>query len=283
MTPPVIVALDPLRPDHAHDALVLAGSLATALEAPLHAVHVFAPGQGDITQQRRAHERSMIELVDRAGLAAEATAYPGLSAARVLHHLCDLEHASCIVIGSGQDGRPGRSSLGAVAEALLHGSMVPVVVVPAGYGSPARGLAHIGVGYGGTPESDAALAFARSLTESVGGRLSVVVAEEPSSGPAAAVAARRLQRAMEPGPYDAVEITTGGDPATALIRASAAMDLLIVGSRSYGPLRAVLLGAVSRRLLGGARCPVMVVPRIADAAHEVALVGGMDASLDAPV
>lgn len=70
-------------------------------------------------------------------------------------------------------------------------------------------------------------------------------------------------------------------PALALARASADLDLLVVGSRSYGPLGAVLLGAVTRRLVELAECPVMVVPRVRDAPLAVALVGGMEAEVDA--
>ncbi|WP_372518091.1 universal stress protein, partial [Solirubrobacter ginsenosidimutans] len=33
------------------------------------------------------------------------------------------------------------------------------------------------------------------------------------------------------------------------------------GSRGYGPLRSVLLGGVSRRLVDAAQCPVLVLPR----------------------
>ena len=58
------------------------------------------------------------------------------------------------------------------------------------------------------------------------------------------------------------------------------LDLLVVGSRSYGPLGAVLLGAVTRRLIHLAECPVMVVPRTRDPALAVALVGGMEAAVD---
>jgi nucleotide-binding universal stress UspA family protein len=51
------------------------------------------------------------------------------------------------------------------------------------------------------------------------------------------------------------------DPADVLIRVSENLDLLVCGSRGYGPLRAVLLGGVSRRLAADARCPVIVLPR----------------------
>ena len=51
------------------------------------------------------------------------------------------------------------------------------------------------------------------------------------------------------------------DPADVLVRVSENLDLLICGSRGYGPLRAVLLGGVSRRLTAEAQCPVIVLPR----------------------
>jgi nucleotide-binding universal stress UspA family protein len=37
-----------------------------------------------------------------------------------------------------------------------------------------------------------------------------------------------------------------------------------VGSRGYGPLRAVLLGSVSSALVRSARSPLVVVPRAAN-------------------
>jgi nucleotide-binding universal stress UspA family protein len=51
------------------------------------------------------------------------------------------------------------------------------------------------------------------------------------------------------------------DPADTLIRISENLDLLVCGSRGYGPLRAVLLGGVSRRVAAEAHCPVIVLPR----------------------
>lgn len=42
---------------------------------------------------------------------------------------------------------------------------------------------------------------------------------------------------------------------------SADLDLLLIGSRGYGPLQAVLLGATSGALMREARCPVIALPR----------------------
>ena len=39
------------------------------------------------------------------------------------------------------------------------------------------------------------------------------------------------------------------------------LDLLLLGSRSYGPVRRVLLGSVTADLVADAGCPLMVSPR----------------------
>jgi nucleotide-binding universal stress UspA family protein len=55
-----------------------------------------------------------------------------------------------------------------------------------------------------------------------------------------------------------------GDPVEALVAESETLDLLVAGSRGYGPVRAVLLGSVSRALVRGAASPVVVSPRLDD-------------------
>jgi nucleotide-binding universal stress UspA family protein len=52
-----------------------------------------------------------------------------------------------------------------------------------------------------------------------------------------------------------------GRPADLLIALSEAVDLLVIGSRGYGPLKAMLLGGVSGQVIRSATCPVVVVPR----------------------
>ena len=55
-----------------------------------------------------------------------------------------------------------------------------------------------------------------------------------------------------------------GHPANDLVSQSEDADLLVLGSRGYGPRRAVLLGGVSGRVVRRAACPVVVVPRDAE-------------------
>ena len=92
-------------------------------------------------------------------------------------------------------------------------------------------------------DHDASEAGTRASLESIArGRLELVVADLP-------------------GGAHATGQLLAGDPAAELARATEGLDLMIAGSRGYGPLRAVLLGAVSERLIRHSACPVVVTPR----------------------
>lgn len=69
-------------------------------------------------------------------------------------------------------------------------------------------------------------------------------------------AMKKLQPSLE---GDALAVQ--GQPADVLLEHSGELELLVVGSRAYGPLRRVLLGSVSDALLDSAACPAMIVPR----------------------
>ena len=51
-----------------------------------------------------------------------------------------------------------------------------------------------------------------------------------------------------------------------LVEESADLDLLVVGSRGYGPFRSTLIGGVSGRVVRAASCPVLVCLREANPA-----------------
>jgi nucleotide-binding universal stress UspA family protein len=57
-----------------------------------------------------------------------------------------------------------------------------------------------------------------------------------------------------------------GDPPGLLAELSSWVDLLVCGSRGYGPLRTVLLGGDSGRLAHTAACRLLVMPRAVDRA-----------------
>jgi len=67
--------------------------------------------------------------------------------------------------------------------------------------------------------------------------------------------------AQLPGDIAAEPQVLLGEPEPELAQQTERADLFVVGSRGYGPHRAVLLGSVSGRLVRDASCPVLVVPR----------------------
>ena len=81
------------------------------------------------------------------------------------------------------------------------------------------------------------------------------------------VAARRheLDAVMADRPVDVEceDVLRQGSPADELRDEAEDADLLVMGSRGYGPLRAVLLGSVSSGVVRSAPCPVLVIPRSA--------------------
>jgi nucleotide-binding universal stress UspA family protein len=72
-----------------------------------------------------------------------------------------------------------------------------------------------------------------------------------------------------------------GSPAEAIMETAEREDaeLLVVGSRGRGPLRAALLGSVSHELTAQARCPVVVVPSGAAFTAPSGPADGADASV----
>jgi nucleotide-binding universal stress UspA family protein len=52
-----------------------------------------------------------------------------------------------------------------------------------------------------------------------------------------------------------------GEPGRRLREHATPDDLLVLGSRGYGPVQSVLLGSVSKAVVGNSPCPVVVVPR----------------------
>jgi nucleotide-binding universal stress UspA family protein len=54
-----------------------------------------------------------------------------------------------------------------------------------------------------------------------------------------------------------------GEPANELVNAANEFDLLVTGARGYGPLRRVMLGSTSSKLVHRAPCPVLVLTRTA--------------------
>jgi nucleotide-binding universal stress UspA family protein len=229
--------------------------------------------------------RHMTELMSGDGVRPiETYVVADTTPARALHDVAVQEQASVIVVGSTHTGRAGRILPGATGERLLHGAPCAIAIVPDGYRRHAQTqVGRIGVAYDATAESRAALRAAIDAARALGAELQLVrVVSEEEYGPPAMMTgpgldARRktvdehVQASLDatvrelPGDVRGDAVRLAGDPAEQLIVRSEGMDLMVMGSRGYGPLRAVLAGGVSGRVARGAHCPVIVVPRGVDA------------------
>jgi nucleotide-binding universal stress UspA family protein len=274
--------------DAAAAAVRFARMLATATggDVVAAAVHppvpyVYAPGastaaDAELTAELREDARRRLETIPDDDV--ERVVVAAHSPAEGLHRLAEERRAALIAVGATHRGTLGRLLPGGVGDRLLHGSPSPVAVVPATWTErPCRTIA---VGYDGRPESRTALRAAEELAGRLGARLDVVAVYDPapylwltSTTPAPAAwdvpelrtgFEREIDAALEtidPAVRGFAHVHTGL-PGPAIVDAvKRDVDLLVTGSRSYGPLRSVLAGSVARFLVDHAACPVLIVPR----------------------
>lgn len=267
--------------DGGRDALELARALGAPLSARAEVVAVipYGPLPVDFKTLEEDAARQAEPLFEEArqrlaGLEVECRAFGGGSAAQVMNDASEAEDVELIVVGSPHRGAIGRAVIGSVAESLLHGAPCAVLVAPRGYAKERHdSLRRIAVAYDGTPESKAALEHAEALAGATDAALEILTVVAPPVAMPGMVGYVPLE---PPDPdrilteainsVDSRLAATGrrldGPPARTLAEGCEdGVDLLVAGSRGYGPVARVLLGSVSTQLIRLAPCPVLVVPR----------------------
>jgi nucleotide-binding universal stress UspA family protein len=264
------------------DAAVLGALLAGALDARLTlvAIHPTA-GRGTVnvdTEAERMLERVRAAIAPQADIATE----PDASVARGLHRVTEIDRHQLLVLGSGPRASEGHTRIGKRARQLLCDFRWPIAIAPRGMlGRTDYALRRIGVGYDGESESAAALDLAAEIARAAGAQLQVVVVvddrvpvmlrsaltglvktewndavweEERRLGTLASAASETT------GVPSTCEVLRGR-PADALLELSRHVDMLVIGSRRWGPAARALLGSTGEPILHDAECPVLVVPR----------------------
>jgi nucleotide-binding universal stress UspA family protein len=288
MTPPILVAVDPRREDPAPLALGL--RLARLAGAPLLLASSFPLEPADQlhsdsaralrAEAERALDRARAQLADARGPKPpiDVELAVALSPARGLHEIAEDKRALMMVIGSSARGHVGRVSPGAVTDRLLHGAPCAVAVAPSGMNLEAAGepIRRIGCAYVDAPDGHAARETAAAIAAKAAAYLRLFVVMRPRDDylTVAPVAppfdheqARHrdaeavLRHGLDAAGASAAGEILDGDPAAALASASSDLELLVCGSRGFGPLRTLLLGGTSHALVRRAACPVLVVPR----------------------
>jgi nucleotide-binding universal stress UspA family protein len=234
---------------------------------------------GYVETERGEDARVLAEqIVERDGGELTVVHVEKGSPADALQALAEKGEADLVVLGSTHHARVGSVSPGSVAEHLLHGARCRLVIAPQGYAQTDHSqdrLRVAAVGFNGMAESYAALEEAARLATKFGGSLRVIGVSTPV--PPAGVAAA-AQAGAEAGPDFQTQLNTAvaelpselralpvyerGDPVEKLLDAAEmGVDLLVLGSRGFGPVMRLLIGSVSSRVIREAPCPVLVVPR----------------------
>ena len=259
------------------DAIALAKQL-LARDGELTLAHVLAhdgptyrgPTAGYEFSGRTRAAQLLEKVRDGSGVDAHLRWRISGSVGRGLHELCEEAEADLLVVGSSRRGLLGRVLIGDDTQGALNGSPCAIAIAPTNYAHELAAMREIGVGYNGSPESEQALDLARRLVAGTGAKLSAfeAVALSASSFDARVLPLSDTVDALVNEARDRITALGGveshaayGDAAEELALYSASLDLLIVGSRSYGPLGRLIHGSTSKKLAHMARCPLLVLPR----------------------
>jgi len=266
----VLVGVDG-RPN-GRDAVALALQLSDP-DGKLTLVHVH---HSEVTEELKDVHRLLQQERDTTDVKADLLSVLSTSPGRGLHEQAEELDADLLVVGSCSHGAFGRTMLGNDTRAALNGAPCAVAIASLGYAEHPTPITKVGVAYNGSPESNAALAVAHELAAPTGAS---VHALEVVSLPAAAYgglmppaigesidamlqeASSRMQELPDVEGRAAYgltgeELATFGDE----------VDILVVGSRGYGPVRRLVVGSTSDYLERHARCPLLVLPRTATSA-----------------
>jgi nucleotide-binding universal stress UspA family protein len=266
------------------DAIALAAQLA-APDAVITLAHVYGPdlavgGSGSmaVVSERGRAEALLEQERDSASLDAQLLVFPGHRVGRGLHVLAERLRADLLVVGSTEHGLFGRVLIGDDTRAALSGAPCAVAIASRGYRHPPHTFDTFGVGYDGSLESKVALAAARDLAAQHGGTtlaLQVVSPEDVrEDAPVPADWTEGTTRLIHQATEQLRELgddiqgdAVYGGPREELVRFGDSVDLLLIGSRGYGPLGRMFHGHVSDYLARHAPCPLVIMPRVTADTH----------------
>lgn len=257
------------------EAIELAKIL-SAHDGELTLVHVYpvespaVRGRGAIdTRDERDRARELLKRIrGEADVRARVQSVGASTVGRGLHEIAEVSAADLLVIGSSRRGLLGRVLATDHTRAALNGAPCAVAVAPAGYDATA--MREVGVGYDGSPESEHALRVARTLAAEHTAKLSAFEAVAfPSYLFADAIATDdTTMREVVDAARERVAALDGVEPHAAYGQAaeelalySASVDLLVIGSRGYGPIGRLVNGSTSHELARTARCPLLILAR----------------------
>src|SRR5665213_2855223 len=274
----VLVGVDG-RPN-GRDAMALASqltdpdgklTLAHVHTGRLNPSHAITPGL--VREEREASEKLLERERGACDVNADLLSIVSMSPGRGLHEQAEEQNADLIVVGSCSHGAFGRAMLGDDTRAALNGAPCAVTIASRGYAEHPTSIAKVGVAYNASPESKAALALARELAAPTGAAVHALEVVSiptyaytglmtPPIGESIEVMIQEANGRMKelPGVEGHAVYGLAGEELAAF---GDQVDILVVGSRGYGPVKRLVLGSTSDYLQRHARCSLLVLPRAA--------------------
>jgi nucleotide-binding universal stress UspA family protein len=257
---------------------------ATGAEVLLVAVHsaglLPVPPELSFKSARHEAERILREVRESDAPGSRTTIVSDYSVPRALLRVVRRHHCDLLVVGSTREGPESQIRIGDRTRQLLGQFKCALAVAPRGLYAHPRRLRRIGAGWDGGPESEAALALARSIALGAGADVQVQAIVDDRTPPFARsglglvaggwdeVIEAEMDRLREQATAAASSTATKvkvavsrGRPSDALLELSETVDLLLIGSRRWGPSARLLLGSTGEALMHGSACPVLAVPR----------------------
>ncbi|HUB73961.1 MAG TPA: universal stress protein [Solirubrobacteraceae bacterium] len=233
---------------------------------PLHAI---SPSL--IAQERESSHALLERELAATGVTAELISVEALSPGRGLHEQAQERGADLLVVGSSARGALGRAMLGDDTLAALNGAPCAVAIAAIGLAERTSPFATIGVAYDGSPESGAALAAARELASRSGASVRALQVVSIPSVAYTGIVPPAIGEDVETMLHEAqARISSlGGVEGRAVYGLAGEelasfgdeVDLLLAGSRSYGPVKRLVLGSTSAYLARHARSSLLVLRR----------------------
>jgi nucleotide-binding universal stress UspA family protein len=246
-------------------------TLAHVHTGDLRPSHAIAPGL--VAEEREASHKLLEQERAAADVKAQLISIVSMSPGRGLHEQAEEQDADLIVVGSCGRGALGRAMLGDDTRGALNSAPCAVAVAPLGYADGRASITKVGVAYDSSQESKAALAMARVLAAPMHAEvhaLDVVSIPtvtytgivSPAIGESIDVMLQEANSLMNELP-DVEGRAVYGLAGEELAAFGDQVDLLVVGSRGYGPVKRLVLGSTSAYLERHARCPLLVLRRSA--------------------
>jgi nucleotide-binding universal stress UspA family protein len=251
-------------------------TLAHVHSGELRPSHAVTPGL--VREEREASHKLLEQERAEADVKAELVSIVSMSPGRGLHEQAEERDADLLVVGSCSRGVFGRAMLGDDTRAALNGAPCAVAIASLGYAEHTTPIIKVGVGYNGSQESKAALAMAQKLAAPIKATVHALEVVSiptyaftglipPAIGESIDVMLQEANGRMK-GLPDVEGHAVYGLTGDELAAFGEEVDILVLGSRDYGPMRRLALGSTSDYLERHARCPLLVLPRIATSPAE---------------